>query len=387
MSSRPRRRSHDESAARKRAKAHVSSDSSDVEEESDVDYHGSELEKQDEIRMKDMEIADLKDEIAKLKDGAVDDEDSKPAARSPNLRLLPTNQVPRRVKKKTKTGREKKEPPTTDENYGPIRDMVRLLVFPVSKFLNKIKLKKASAVVAKGFFGDDATEKVLDNFYQEHGNAVRVAHNDVRNYGQQQVTNFIVKLRMDEGNVFCPNADDVIKCISRDQEFLNTDEGKECFDFMVDVLLPKVCGAGVWLPNYRYTATISAATHAVSNKPCITPSTEAFLGLMFEGCDQRWDFMAECKANGNEIDRNDERYNNPYNDHEAGNAPFGGYTKEGQERFKELLQLVEAGRSSPHCAQVEAECLARLQAARPNGAADDGAEDADESDGEDEFGF
>lgn len=281
---------------------------------------------------------------------------------------------------------------------GRIQRAVKVAVFPRCKFLGPTKLPKATQVVfehlnLKKFTNlDEQTMLVArDKWMGENADHVRQGMNEARNYSQSQVREETVKRLVAGKSV--PTAAQVLDCATRKKDLMKGAENKLLFDYYVDVLLVKVAGTDLWNRKYRHFCRLSTAVHSDTNQPCITPGTEAFLVLLFEGCEEKWKYLAECKKEKKKHDRKNERCRCLFTNPEAGQCPFGGWSKAGMKRFKELQELIKTSRQAAHVRDMENECIIRLadkhQQAHPSTkkAAKGPEEPVYDSDGAADFGF
>lgn len=193
----------------------------------------------------------------------------------------------------------------------------------------------------------------------ENSDYVRQAMNDVRNYAQSQLRDWVVT--QTEAGKLVPTAEQVRKCALRDKEFLDTEEGMEIFAIYHDVLLRKVVGKHHWNDWIRHYSTISSAKHK-NGDPCIAVNTEALLVALFDNCRLKWGCILEQRKK-NKVDnkRKDSRYKCPYIDTDVGQAKWGGWNKKGRNEVRKLCKEIFEARKSEHVAEVEEACLKKVR--------------------------
>lgn len=280
-----------------------------------------------------------------------------------------------------------------------IHRVVRKVVWPRCKFLGPKKLPKAADLVfdylkLKDFAHmdkeSDEYAKAKAVWVAENQDHIRQGLNECRNYFQSQVREEMVKrINSIMKNV---TATDIYECATRDPKLLESEEGKELLEWYTDILLPKVAGSESWGRGYRHHHRISEAINKDTKHKCIAPGTEAFLVLLFEGCEEKWRYLAECKLQKTKPDRKDPRCTCKYTNPEQGQSPWGGWNKEGKTRFKNLQAKIKEARQGDGVKEYEDTILVAL---RKKHGLDASAtktrrteeEEADESDGENDFGY
>lgn len=199
----------------------------------------------------------------------------------------------------------------------------------------------------------------------ENQESVRVAMNSVRNYAQAQVRDWVVD-RLMKGQMV-PTPDQMRLCALRDSSISSDEELQEIFRMYHQDLLGKVLGKEHWDSWIRNYNTISSAkepgTPTEANELCVVPNSEAFLVILFDNCWVKWQMVAELKKAGKQDPkRKDQRWKTKYIDANAGVAKWGGWNKAGRKAVKDLAKLIDAARKEDHVAQLENECLQRVQA-------------------------
>jgi hypothetical protein len=233
------------------------------------------------------------------------------------------------------------------------------LIALTANIFDKWNLKEFKSL--KGQEREDAKAQ----WVAENQEAVRVAMNSVRNYAQAQVRDWVVD-RLLKGQVV-PTPDQMRLCALRDGSISTDPEMQEAFRLYHQDLLGKVLGKEHWDSWIRNYSTISSAkepgTPTEANELCVVPNTEAFLVILFDNCWVKWHYVAELKKAGKkDSKRKDDRWKTKYIDANAGVAKWGGWNKAGRKAVKDLAKLIDAARKEDHVAQLEDECLQRVQA-------------------------
>ena len=185
-----------------------------------------------------------------------------------------------------------------------------------------------------------------------------------------------------------PTQEEMLKCLKRD---IKTDDERMMAVFMWywDVYLPLSTGSRhEFNPSQRRYATISTcAPQNKPNKPFITPETEAYAVLCFENSYERCLRTSQLKTKfpgmkivpakrkmDGTIPENDDfelRGNKCYSFGpsskgkwtlaDAGQSEFGGWHKDGLDRYNELRLLAKNARQNPNCKVVEEQSLEQLR--------------------------
>ena len=164
-------------------------------------------------------------------------------------------------------------------------------------------------------------------------------------------------------------ADDILQCAIRNAGFLDTQKGKEIFDYYWDVLLLRAAGKEHWSPHFRHHNTISEARHDPSvtkpeGYPCIGVEMEAFVVLLFENCENKWQHIAVEKFNKPDDFQHDPKAayaRCAYTDHMTGDREWGGWNRAGRARFRAIRQMVSDGRKEETTKRIEKDALQRIR--------------------------
>lgn len=143
---------------------------------------------------------------------------------------------------------------------------------------------------------------------------------------------------------------------------VDNEEGLRMFDFYVDVMLMKVAGKHLWDKKIRHHGTVSKAVEQEYGKAAILPGTEAYLYTLFLGMESKWKYIASCHVESTTVDRESDEFQCPYTEAKGGQQKWGGWTKEGRDKYKEVEQEVKDAREQDHVDAVEEACLKRLRA-------------------------
>ena len=119
------------------------------------------------------------------------------------------------------------------------------------------------------------------------------------------------------------------------------DSNREVFDWYVDELLPKVVGFSNWGPNQKFHGKVSSYTLPNSEELYVPKNAEAFIMLIMENCEKKWDYCYRCLAKGKKINRKAVKWNDTkYSSARSGHNPFGGWNDEGRIRFVKLQEII-----------------------------------------------
>lgn len=147
---------------------------------------------------------------------------------------------------------------------------------------------------------------------------------------------------------------------------------KKLFVLYWDILLPKVAGDWRWGSSARTQGTIlESVGDQVQEKQLITDGDEAFLVAIWENYFVRWTFSTQKKKELNvkildpkTLDAEEKKkLVTKYTDSKMGNSRMGGWTKEGQERFYKLEQMIATNKrpenveAAAKVKAAEVECL------------------------------
>jgi len=220
---------------------------------------------------------------------------------------------------------------------------------------------------------EEAKKEAQSNWIADNSEVILSLFNEQRNYAQSQVRIVVHDLLEKGVEEDIPTLDIVMKCACRDQKYLETPEGTKFFDFYWDVLLKRVAGKEHWSDRIRLQETICGAMHPKSPGhavvfPCISPSLEAFLVLVFANCFKKWkkveDLKKKAVANGKVPDPYDPKADYaqcPYTDHLDGKNKYGGWNQAGRTEFRRIRELIKQGRAQDFVEDYEKATLLRLR--------------------------
>lgn len=119
------------------------------------------------------------------------------------------------------------------------------------------------------------------------------------------------------------------------------DSNREVFDWYVDQLLPKVVGFCNWGPNQKFHGHVSTYTQPDSDELYIHKNAEAYIQLIIENCEVKWDYCIRRMQQGKEINTKSKKWNNTlYSSSRSGHNMFGGWNDAGRVRFAKLQELI-----------------------------------------------
>lgn len=139
-------------------------------------------------------------------------------------------------------------------------------------------------------------------------------------------------------------------------------QNRELFAWYWDKFVGKVAGHENWGPSIKYHGLM--CSHAPPDEPSqkyVTSSTEALALLMVENCEKKWRYVAKCKEDGVEVDKEHKNYVTRYTDSKAGQCKYGGWNGKGRKRFSQLLKEIMAARRSEEGEIAEKACLKALR--------------------------
>ena len=136
-----------------------------------------------------------------------------------------------------------------------------------------------------------------------------------------------------------------------------------------DVCLPKCAGCHDWGQLIRLAATISKArapgTGDKKGPKRITTSTEAFVDLIWENSQPKWECERIMLAAGKKINKETKKEKDyvkaKYSDSSSGNTKYGGWSPAGRNRFIAIIAEIEVAKKEPHVKAVEEYCLRALR--------------------------
>lgn len=210
---------------------------------------------------------------------------------------------------------------------------------------------------------DVIIEQKRETFADLYMGACREALNDQRSYVQSQSKDRAFKV-LSAGQELFP-WELVAKVAARDVP--NPEEDKEeyekfvaCFIWYWDELLPAVAGNVYWKPSIRWNQCITIAN--IDGQACIPVSTEAMAALIYENCCDKWvaiynykegDIKSKKKIPKKKDDQESAQFKGKYSDDASGQAKYGGWSKAGLERFRDLVVAIKAGRASDGTPNLE----------------------------------
>ena len=187
-----------------------------------------------------------------------------------------------------------------------------------------------------------------------------------------------------------PTLAQMVSCMSR-KFSPNDDQMMAIFMWYWDKFLPHVTGSGLLFKSLQrhYTTISKCAPKHQPNQPYMTPSLEAFAVLAFENNEEKWKYQAELKKkypqkriipakrkvdkslpepdedsfeiSGETIRLYGPKSRGKYTMPDSGQARYGGWKKEGLDRYIELYKMAKAGRKARNCKEIEQESLEDLR--------------------------
>jgi hypothetical protein len=174
-----------------------------------------------------------------------------------------------------------------------------------------------------------------------------------------------------------PKIDEFLKIIARDPDL-----DKELFIWWWTEFMPKASGSSrLWNKQVYCFGTLSSmAPPSTPNEPYITASTEAFGVLVLENCASRWPALLGVDKEGKagviqytKRDMPDKKGSNristtrnpefmgKYTRSDLGQKKFGGWSKEGLQRFAELCKIAKEGRQKETTEALETDVLVMIR--------------------------
>ena len=201
-----------------------------------------------------------------------------------------------------------------------------------------------------------------------HKNEVRIAMNYQRNYVQQELRDFVVKVHDDGEEDMLPTVEEILMLLER--KGLASGAKKETmeakFDVYWDKLIPKVAGHANWCPTKRHYSLLSTATTPSLKDepdiPCVHHTSEGFLVAIWEHCYPRWSYMCLQKRAKKPIDPDHaDMAGKGYTTFSSGRKPLGGWTLVGRQRVKVLSKLNKTARQKASVEAIEKAALKRIR--------------------------
>lgn len=213
--------------------------------------------------------------------------------------------------------------------------------------------------------------RAQEQWISNHKDTVRIAINAWRNYQQGELLKVFKEYESNGKVADLPTKDEILQIVLRNgmaDEDPDHERMRHLFDLYWDELIPKVAGHNKWGPGKRHYKLMMEAR--VDNDPnkqkLVTSSDEAFLVVLWENCIDRWlveseDAQLVAQGKKNEIDPKDPRRTAPYTLPKGGVRRFGGWSKEGRKRYRQVKGLIRESQDQDHIKVVEKAALNRLQ--------------------------
>jgi hypothetical protein len=283
----------------------------------------------------------------------------------------------------SKTG-VKKASKTLTAMQQMVRKRTKTELWPVAKFFNSDKklhlgtvfiMKHINPLEISELTGAEQVDR-QEEWCANYKEDVRISMNVVRNYCQQELREFMFKIFANNDEDQYPNEVQIRDLMERKglQKGANKKQTEGFFDKYWDELIPKVAGSSNWPPTKRHYFLLSTAETdpkiEVDPKKdnakvvflCVDHSSEAFLVAIWENCYPRWRYQALQKRKGEEVvETHDEMKGKDYTTSKTGRNKFGGWTKKGRDRVKELAKMSKTARELPHVEVVETAALQRIR--------------------------
>jgi hypothetical protein len=119
---------------------------------------------------------------------------------------------------------------------------------------------------------------------------------------------------------------------------------RELFQWYWEEVVVKVCGSKRWPYSIRNFGCPSTYTPPDSDLKYVTSSDEALIVVLFENCAQRFPYCAQCKTDGEEVDKKDPQYQSKYSDDSCGQDKFGGWNLAGRKRYNLIRKAISKNR-------------------------------------------
>ena len=198
-----------------------------------------------------------------------------------------------------------------------------------------------------------------------YSNTVCETINERRSYAQAQCKNAVFDWVEENPDLDFPKSDILVRIAERDESLDLEDEYiQKALLWYHDSLILKVATVKWWPPTTKCYCTISGAKTGEGDDAIqwITVGTEAFLVVLFENCEEKWQSMVdEWKKNPNKK-FNTKEDRDPfaklqYTNSKSGQCKFGGWNKKGIKHWRKLRASIAQGRALPHSATIEAKML------------------------------
>ena len=251
-------------------------------------------------------------------------------------------------------------------------------LWPVKKFIyNEEKLMAATKFVLNRLGdlvefvgkGGDSMMDAEETWLVTHKHDIRISLNNVRNFVQQELRKLVIHCYDEGTDDLLPTVAEILKLMERKGLTSGNTKARleAVFDFYWDKLLPKVAGHVNWCPTKRHYSLLSTATtpseyEGEADIPCVHHTSEAFLVALWEHCFPKWRYECLQKRQGDAVDpKHADMKGKDYITSIAGRNKFGGWTKVGRDRVKELSALCKAARKKASVVAIEKEALQRLR--------------------------
>ena len=202
----------------------------------------------------------------------------------------------------------------------------------------------------------------------------RESLNEQRNYAQSQAKEKAHNLLAgNETGGMLYSQEDMLAVACRN--IPDPEQDKDRYDHLMKVFvwywddyLPAIAGNKYWKATIRHSCSMTMAN--INGTTCIPVGTEAIAILIYENCAAKWVEIYNWKEGDlNSKKKIPKKKDNPktkdfmgkYSDASSGQAKYGGWSKEGLKRFKELRVLIKNGRNTERAAGLEMDCLARVK--------------------------
>ena len=154
-----------------------------------------------------------------------------------------------------------------------------------------------------------------------------------------------------------------------------TEREKEAFQWFIGEFVESVTGQRTW-GKLKYTQTVSQAKDLVTGKLAVTVSDEALALLLFDNYSEKWfkqydDLQNKRRNSDDQTSRNKvPRGTGKFTFRKNGQCEYGGWSKEGIERYNQFWYLVKQSRQLPETESVERNVLQTLKQLCPEAVKD-----------------
>jgi len=179
-------------------------------------------------------------------------------------------------------------------------------------------------------------------------NDVRMAINNQRNYVHQELHTFMEKTLKDGKGDTMPNVEEIQKIVLRDDmdDAADKDQKDRLCELFIEywrTLMPKVAGHWSWSPNKQEYYLLSYGKQDPTDSDSddlVSASDEAFLVVLWENSYKKWACLEAHRQNGTQPDPEDSRLVTPYSSSKSGQKKFGGWKKEGIQKYNKYVQKI-----------------------------------------------